>query len=448
MPALIWLFAALILVLGCDGSSPPARPDLLLITLDTLRADHLGAYGAPAGSTPELDRLAERSVVFERMLAASSRTAPSHASIFSSRFARAHSVGFANGSTRLADGATLASRLAQAGYETAAFVSNSMLKRRIGLDQGFARYDDALPDSEANRPVFERVAVKTTASALAWLAGPRAHPRFLWVHYNDPHGPYTPPPEFVKPEVVSAPESALPELAIERGLGGIPAYQVIGGERGPGQYRARYAGEIRYLDASIARLVASFLASATDAGAVVAVTADHGEALGEEGLYFSHGFGTAPNLAHVPFILFADGLTPRRVAGLVHHVDILPTLLEAAGLPIPEGLDGVTLFGIARGEGSPPADRALFVDVGEEVSVYRGETFVRARFGPDLGGVTSGSRRAHRWLSDQSWPVSAREPSLERLVDDYAGKRVPLLAAPPLAEEDAARLRALGYAVP
>lgn len=117
-------------------------------------------------------------------------------------------------------------------------------------------------------------------------------------------------------------------------------------------------------------------------------------------------------------------------------------------MPIPEGLDGVTLFGIARGEGSPPADRALFVDVGEEVSVYRGETFVRARFGPDLGGVTSGSRRAHRWLSDQSWPVSAREPSLERLVDDYAGKRVPLLAAPPLAEEDAARLRALGYAVP
>lgn len=294
MPALIWLFAALILVLGCDGSSPPARPDLLLITLDTLRADHLGAYGAPAGSTPELDRLAERSVVFERMLAASSRTAPSHASIFSSRFARAHSVGFANGSTRLADGATLASRLAQAGYETAAFVSNSMLKRRIGLDQGFARYDDALPDSEANRPVFERVAVKTTASALAWLAGPRAHPRFLWVHYNDPHGPYTPPPEFVKPEVVSAPESALPELAIERGLGGIPAYQVIGGERGPGQYRARYAGEIRYLDASIARLVASFLASATDAGAVVAVTADHGEALGEEGLYFSHGLGRRP----------------------------------------------------------------------------------------------------------------------------------------------------------
>ena len=448
MAASIWLLAAVILVLGCDGSSRPDRPDLLLITVDTLRADHLGAYGAQAGSSPELDRLAERSVVFERMLAASSRTAPSHASIFSARFARAHSVGFANGSTRLADGATLASRLAAAGYETAAFVSNSMLKRRIGLDQGFAHYDDALPDSEANRPVFERVAPKTTARAIEWLEGPRTRPRFLWVHYNDPHGPYTPPPELVKAAPSRTPESALPALAIDRGLGGIPAYQVIGGERKPSQYSARYAGEIRFLDASIGRLLETFLATATGAGAVVAVTADHGEALGEEGVYFSHGFGTAPNLAHVPFLLFADGLAPRRVAGLVHHVDILPTLLEAAGLPIPEGLDGITLLEIAHGAGRPPADRALFVDVGEEVSVYRDEIFVRARFGPALGVVAAGSRMAYHWLSDESWPASERLPGLERLVDDYAGKRVPLLPAPPLDGEDAERLRALGYAVP
>ncbi len=446
MAAAIWLLAAVIFVLGCDGSSRPGRPDLLLITVDTLRADHVGAYGAPAGSSPELDRLAERSVVFERMLAASSRTAPSHASIFSSRFARAHSVGFANGSTRLAEGATLASRLAAAGYETGAFVSNSMLKRRIGLDQGFAHYDDALPDSEANRPVFERVAAKTTARALEWLARPRSRPRFLWVHYNDPHGPYTPPPELVNAASSPTPEPALPALAVDRGLGGIPAYQVIGDEREPSQYRARYAGEIRYLDASIGRLLEAFLASAT--GAVVAVTADHGEALGEEGLYFSHGFGTAPNLAHVPFLLFADGLAPRRVAGLVHHVDILPTLLEAAGLPIPEDLDGISLLGIARGTGRPPADRALFVDVGEEVSVYRGGIFVRARIGPALGFVAAGSRMAYHWLSDESWPAGERSPGLERLVDDYAGNRVPLLPAPPLDEEDAERLRALGYAVP
>ena len=115
---------------------------------------------------------------------------------------------------------------------------------------------------------------------------------------------------------------------------------------------------------------------------------------------------------------------------------------------MPEGLDGITLLEIAHGAGRPPADRALFVDVGEEVSVYRDEIFVRARFGPALGVVAAGSRMAYHWLSDESWPASERLPGLERLVDDYAGKRVPLLPAPPLDGEDAERLRALGYAVP
>ena len=342
----------------CCSAAPPRsrrgrgpRPDILLITLDTLRADHLGAYGAPPDATPALDALAARGVVFERMLAASSRTAPSHASLFTSRWVRDHGIGFRNGSTRLGDEPTLASRLARGRLQTAAFVSNSMLRRRIGLDAGFDHYDDALPDHETNRPVFERVAEKTTARATRWLRETREtpRPRFLWVHYNDPHGPYTPPARYVK-EPSGEPETTLPVLQIQRGFHGIPAYQALDGQDDPRQYLARYAGEIRYLDDSIGALVESFGRGPEGSGAIIAITADHGESLGEEDMWFSHGFATTPNLAHVPFLLLADGLPAGRVSTPVHHVDVLPTLLELAGIPVPEDAAG-------RGARAGPARR-------------------------------------------------------------------------------------------
>lgn len=438
--------AFLLLALACDAARDSRPPDLLLITLDTLRADHLEAYGAPPGSSPAIDRLAGRSVVFDRMVAASSRTAPSHASIFTSRFPSDHSIGYANGSTRLEGAETLASLLASAGYETAAFVSNSMLKRRIGLDHGFDHYDDSLPDAEANRPVFERIAEKTVEVARSWLSRPRTRPRFVWVHFNDPHGPYTPPPAYLPPASPAA-GPALPALSTDRGLGGIPAYQVIGDERRPSAYRERYAGEIRYVDAAVGLLIEAFRATA-GRGGIVALTADHGEALGEEGIHFSHGFGTAPHLAHVPFILFSEAQEPRRVAGLAHHVDILPTLLGALKLRPPEGLSGIDLVAASRRLGALPATRTLFVDVGEEVSAYRGDRFVRARFGPTVGSVEAGSRVAYRWESTQDWVPIEPDPALVDQVDAYARERAPFMAAPPIDAEDAARLRALGYVVP
>ena len=203
--ALVVMGAVCWLGTGCTGRAPEGPPNVLLITLDTVRADHIGSYGFEAETTPFIDALAERSVVFERAIAASARTAPSHASILTSRWVRYHSIGHVNGTTRLLDEPTLAEQFAAAGYDTAAFVSNPLLARRIGLDRGFDVYDDELSVS-ARSGVVERDANATSERAEAWLGAGRDKPWFTWVHFQDPHGPYTPPPPFERVELRAFPD--------------------------------------------------------------------------------------------------------------------------------------------------------------------------------------------------------------------------------------------------
>jgi arylsulfatase len=429
---------------ACGAQSPP---NVLLVTVDTLRPDRLGAYGYAGQSSPNFDSLAARSVIFERALAGSSRTAPSHATLFTSRWVKDHSIGYRNGSTRLGDEATLASLLAGAGYETAAFVGNSMLQRRVGLDRGFEHFDDELPDSEANRTdVFERIAERTTPRATEWLAHRSDRPFFLWVQYNDPHGPYTPPEGYS--EAFTAEdrpmEADLPALELQRGIGGIPAYQVIGTERRPGQYRARYVGEIHYLDTWLGRLLEAAEAADDGRGLIVVITADHGESLGEDGIYFSHGYATTPNLVHVPLLLHAPGFSQRRVADLVHHVDVLPTLLDLLDQPRPEGLAGLSLVPLLQSGAALP-ERTVFADVGAEVSAYRGDRFLRTRLAGELGGMRAGSRRALVWNDDGTTSPAEVTEELAESMAEYASMRAPMRKAAELDDDGRARLRALGY---
>ena len=177
------------LFLAACSVEKSSRPDILLITIDTLRADWIHAYGFEGETTPRIDALAERGVLFEKAIAAASLTAPAHASIMTSRYAREHSIGTLNGETRLVGGETLAERFQSEGYETAAFVSNVVLRRRSGLDRGFQTYDDELVDSEINRAAyFERVAALTAERAMNWLASREpGQPVFVWLHLQDPH---------------------------------------------------------------------------------------------------------------------------------------------------------------------------------------------------------------------------------------------------------------------
>jgi arylsulfatase A-like enzyme len=367
-----------------------------------------------------------------------------------SRWVRDHSIGHRNGSTRLTNEAvTLATIFSEASYDTAAFVSNPLLQRRVGLDLGFGHYDDDMTEVDSNHDdAFERLAEQTTDRAVHWLTGLRGAAYFLWVHYNDPHGPYTPPEPYLNdfaPDAV-ADEKALPVLSIDRGWFGIPAYQELPGLRRVSEYRSRYSGEIRYFDAEFARLLKAAERSAAPRGLVVLVTSDHGESFGERNFYFSHGYATTPDLAHVPMLLRAPGIEPGRRTELVHHVDILPTLLETAGLPAPAKTSGIALGAALRGE-IPFPDRTVFCDVGAEVGAYRGDLYLRARLGASLGDTRKGDWSAHRWGRDGLDPAPAAE-ALRGAIEDYSRDSTAMNAAAELTGDEAERLRALGYLGP
>ena len=367
-----------------------------------------------------------------------------------SRFVREHSIGYLNGGTRLVGGPTLASVFRDAGYDTAAFISNSIIQSRVGLDAGFDVYDDALPDSERNRPyIFERTADATTARAVEWLAREATAPFFLWVHYQDPHGPYTPPEDlaarFDHPPRPG--EKPLPRLDRQSGHRGIPAYQALPGLEYASQYRARYAAEIRYFDQGLARLLDAVDGREGEGGTVLLLTADHGESMGEGHYFFAHGHATTPDLARVPFLLAAPDLEPGRSAALVHHVDVMPTLLDLAGLEPPSGLRGLALGRLAREKAAFP-DRLVYTDVGNDVAAYGRDGFVRITERGREADATTEGWRAFRWHDSGRWSPAPIDEGRRDEIRAYLETRTPTEEAAPLDPDDIERLRALGYVEP
>lgn len=290
-----------------------ARPNLVLVTLDTTRADHLGAWGWPHARTPNLDALASRGVRFERCDTAAPITLPSHATILTGLYPPRHGVRDNSTFTLAERFETVAESLRDAGYDTAAVVSAIVLARRHGLGQGFRVYDDDLGPGHAGATrVAERNAGAATDAALAALAGLRA-PYLLWVHYFDPHEEYRPPSPWAD------------------------------GASGPHRL---YDAELAYLDAQLGRLLA-----ALPADTVVVVVGDHGEMLGDHG-EDSHGLLLAPGARRVPLILAGPGVPAGVVERcLARTADVAPTLLRLAGRTPREGLDGRSLLPLPSGAG-------------------------------------------------------------------------------------------------
>lgn len=438
------------------GDDAAGRPDVLLLIADTLRADRLPAYGFEYGKTPTLDRLTREAVVFDRAVAASAATMPSHASMFTSRFVRQHSVGYSNGDTILADEKTIAQHFQEAGYATAGFIGNIMLNRLTGFARGFEVYDDRLPQPEKNRPdFFEREAPQTTQRAIAWLknrAGDR--PVFLLVHYQDPHGPYTPPDRVLRGISLPTPdeEPRLPVNETQSGYEGVPAYQALDGLDRPSQYESRYLAEILYMDRWMGLLLNAFEEHRPDAGHVVLFTSDHGESLGEEGHWFAHGHTSMPDLAHVPFLLRAPELPAGRRPEPVSHVDILPTLLDLAGLPVPDDAAGVALGPYLRENERLPA-RELYCDLGLETGVYDEGGITRIRF-PSFEAADAGDTREAE-VSRWEWTPGALPVAREQEADVgesaaayLADVKTPRILAAEPDPEHVERMRALGYIEP
>ncbi len=307
LPTIVTALA--ILLAGCRDSSlehSVARDfNIVLITLDTTRADRLGAYGYDAARTPVLDRLAREGILFESAISPVPITLPSHASILTGRDPPHHGVHH-NGQYHLeASSTTLAEILEGEGYQTAAFVSAFVLDRRYGLSQGFDVYDDRV-EPLSRRTVggldSQRSATDVTDAALSWLADREGEATFfLWVHYYDPHLPYSPPESFPR----------------------------------------SYDGEIAYMDSQIGRLVVA-LEPAADRTLWI-VVGDHGEGLGEHG-ETGHSRLLYRETQQVPWILWSPSLFRGRVReDLVGLVDVLPTALDLLGLEPPADLDGVSV---------------------------------------------------------------------------------------------------------
>jgi arylsulfatase A-like enzyme len=399
------LLAVSIATVGCGRAGPTdGRPNVLLVVIDTLRADRLGIYGYPLETSPEIDALARGGVVFDRAIAAGPWTGPSHAAILTSRYSRRHSVGFRTGRTRLEGVTTVAEEFRLAGYKTAAFVSNYVLKRRFGWGHGFELFDDDFAETEPNRPnVPERIAEQTTERALDWLAAQGDDPFFLWVHFQDPHGPYAAPSGHrgrfrIPPEEGEAP---LPVFPWNLPGVGIPKYQVFEDERMPSQYAARYADEILYVDRFVGKIVRAVERHPSGREALVLITSDHGESFGENEAYFVHGNATTPDIAHVPMILRGPELPPGRRAELVSHVDVTPTLLELAGLGNVPDPDGIALGPCLR-ERCPLPDRFVYCDRGKELGAYRGDGFLRVK--GLLKGKESPDPAARARWTRHPWP--------------------------------------------
>ena len=302
----------------------PARPNVLLISVDTLRADRLGCYGGRV-PTPEMDALARRGARFPVAVAHAPLTAPSHASLLTGLLPPRHGVRD-NGAFVLPEGPlTLAQAFAGAGWRTAAFVSGFPLDRRFGFGRGFERFDDRLPRGQDARRAehVERRGDATADAFLAWLAGlptgREAAPWLAFVHFFDPHAPYEAPGD----------------LAARAG--------------------GAYEGEVAFVDAQVGRLLAALLARGESERTLVLLTSDHGESLGEHGER-THGVFVYDSTLRVPLLVAGPGVSAGATpAAVARGVDVLPTLLDLAGLPAPAGLDGRSLRPALEGRPLPDA---------------------------------------------------------------------------------------------
>jgi arylsulfatase A-like enzyme len=273
------------------------------------------------------------------------------------------------------------------------------------------------------------------------------------VHYQDPHGPYTPPPPLRDRFHLPAPPGEK-DLPIQRGntaRGGIPPYQVLPDLRKRSEYESRYAGEIFFADRSIGELIAAADADGRR-DTVVLLTADHGESLGEYGHYFKHTHTTTPDVARVPLILRAPGMAPERRSEIVSHVDVLPTLLDLAGLPVPADASGISLAPLAGGP-EQWLERFVYCDNGGQLSAYRGDTFVWMagvgspwRKARGEAGVPFAPSWAHfHWTSGGDWAPTGDGAPLPAEVGAYAEDATAMNPLPPPGEEQIEQLRALGY---
>jgi arylsulfatase A-like enzyme len=472
-------------------SASAKRPNLLLVVLDTMRADHLGVYGYPRPTSPWLDGFAKRAIVFETAISPSTWTLPAHATLFTGLFPRTHGADIVPSGTgtslaRLgrdttdstdvrplpAEAVTLAELAGRAGMETGAICANSAyLHRPFGLDQGFDTYVDPVGSNRSRRPIglalgdwlgldrheaFRRLIVanersyllapEVNALALRWLAARRDRRFFLFLNYMETHGTRVPPsgyrrlfpgaesPARVDVDVIRSRTRPISHAERE-GLVGV------------------YDASVRYLDAELRRLFAALESQRLLDHTVVVIVSDHGESLGEHN-EISHGNGAYATEVRVPLLLRLPGRRAgRRVAEVVHLADVLPTLVDLLALEAPPGVQGASLLGAER-----PFPAVSFTAPYRDLAIAHPRYYQRSHYAIYrdpwvLISRSDGERELYDFRADpneerdlattRATVVTELSAELGRFEDEVRPRFEH--EAAPLDEETRRRLRALGY---
>jgi arylsulfatase A-like enzyme/Tfp pilus assembly protein PilF len=405
----------------------PHRPlNVVLVTADTLRADHLPAYGYKRLSTPSIDRLASGGAVFEQASTVVPLTMPSHSSMFTGTFPMYHGVRDNGGYYLDSSAVTLAETLKEHGYDTGGFVSAFVLDSRWGINQGFDRYFD---DFDLNK--FEKIALdtvqrpggETLKEALGWMEGVKKDHFFAWIHFYDIHTPYDPPEPF---------------LSRYRGYPG-----------------ARYDGEIAYVDSLVGQLLDWLDANDLTDDTLVIFIGDHGESLGQHE-ETTHGFFVYDATMHVPFILRAPYRQIRRglrVPAQVRTIDLMPTILDLLGFPSPKTVQGTSLVPLLEGSSK---DLGL-IAYGESFyprhhygwsalkSVRNGTFHFIDAPRPELFDVATDPNESNNLAGQRAGTVQQLKGALDDLVARYSAVGIDDKGPQTLDPDTQAQLAALGY---
>ncbi len=432
------LVGASLLVAACRPQDARPPQAVVLVSIDTLRPDHLGAYGYAKPTSPEIDRFRRDAVLFKDAVSNAPSTLPSHASILTSLVPMHHGASLAKDSGLRPDVPTLATVLRGQGFATASFNGGGQLDHIWGLDRGFQVYVSApaAADSEIGDDTFSQ----QVAAARPWLASVRDKPFFLFLHTYEVHHPYTPKPERLA-VMESHYEGRLPNTISIRLINKINSGRKRLAPADLAHIVATYDAEIASADAGFAELLHLLREMGRYESALVVLLSDHGEAFGERGKVAWHGDTLYDEQLRIPLVVKLPG---RRLAGStidaqVSGIDVAPTMLQILGLPIPTAFTGAAVDLEGRAARHPPWSLAGIDGVANEIALRTGDWKWYTGRLYDL-------RQDPREAAD----VSAQHPDIEKICEEKLSE---LLRARPYAEGtpvtvDSAleeRLKSLGY---
>ncbi len=440
----------LVLLLAC-GAERDARRNLLLISIDTLRADHLSAYGYQRETSPAIDALAGEGVLFENLIAQRGSTWPSLTSILTSMYPRSHGVR-ANGTQLDASKRILAEWLQERGYATGAFLTNMTTAPNRGFD-----VKPEIPKG-ADRDL------RATRTALRWIRGQRERPFFAWLHLMAQHHPYRPSGSL--PEGFDTGYRGELDGSHET-LHGIYVRRDALSQAELEHIVSLYDADVAQVDAHVGQLLDGLDRAGLAGSTLVVLVSDHGEELYEHNHYFFHAYSIYESVLRIPLILRLPGVLPAglRVSDVVETVDIAPTILQLLGIPRPSAFEGRSLTGrMLEPSNSTPDVGAAFSELGPGITSLRTGRWHSVRnpaglTSPGTAAGDDGHEPYFRIESEELYDVSddpretrnlARErpevaASLRRRLETWLGQREDRYRVEALRPETEAELRALGY---